>query len=182
MRRHGLRSNPKPSRRRRRSQGAQLVEFTLNFLPFMIMIVVLVDTSWAIYAESTLQQAVRMAVRTGVTLTSTQVTTTLTDTVKSMVQQHAVGLLNGSTGLGYIKVHYFDANNPSSDVSNQTWGNNPGNIMRVSVENYPLVPLMPRFFNWKGGVDNNPMNMTVYAADVIEPMATYLTPPIGSAP
>src|SRR5580700_1307855 len=48
---------PRRSRRRRGSQGAQLLEFTLNFLPFMVMIIVLADTAWAIFAQATLQQA-----------------------------------------------------------------------------------------------------------------------------
>ena len=168
--------------RRQRTRGAELIEFTLNFLPFMIMIIVLVDTAWAIFAQATLQQAVRMAVRNGVTLTTAQVTTNLTDTVKANVQAHSVGLLKGSTGLGYIKVHYFDANNPSTDVSNRSWGNTAGNIMRVSVEGYPLNPLMARFWSWKSAVDNSAMAMTVYAADVIEPMSTSVTPAIGPAP
>jgi Flp pilus assembly protein TadG len=149
----------------------------------MVMIVVLLDTSWAIYAEATLQQAVRMAVRYGVTLTTTQVPTgNMTDTVKTFVQAHAVGILNGATGKGYIKVHYFDQDNPSVDVSNTASGNRGGNIMQVSVQGYPLVPLMPRFFSWKDTVDKAPMSTTVYAADMIEPVATFLSPPIGPAP
>jgi Flp pilus assembly protein TadG len=168
--------------RSHRTRGAELIEFTLNFLPFMIMIIELVDTAWAIFAQATLQQAVRMAVRNGVTLTTAQVTTNLTDTVKANVQAHSVGLLKGNTGLSYIKVHYFDANNPSNDVSNQSWGNTAGNIMRVSVEGYPLNPLMARFWSWKSAVDKSPMSMTVYAADVIEPMSTSVTPAIGPAP
>src|ERR1022692_4457393 len=170
------------SRRRRGSQGAQLLEFTLNFLPFMVMIVVLVDTSWAIFAQATLQQAVRMAVRAGVTYTTAQVSTNLTDTVKAYVQAHSVGLLNGATGKAYIKVHYFDQDNPATDVSGSASGNRGGNIMQLSVANYPLVPLMPRFFSWHDTVDAAPMSMTVHAADMIEPIATFLTPAIGPAP
>jgi Flp pilus assembly protein TadG len=159
-----------------------MIEFTLSFLPFMVITIVLVDLSWAIFAEASLQQSVRMAVREGITLTSTQVTGNLTDTVKAMVQAHAVGFLNGATGKAYIKVHYFDQNNPSSDVSAQSWGNTPGNIMQVSVESFPLVPLMPRFYNWSGTIDNNPLSITVYSADMIEPLASYLVPAIGPAP
>jgi Flp pilus assembly protein TadG len=180
----------KHGRRRRGSRGSELIEFTLNFLPFMVMIIVLVDTSWAIFAQSTLQQAVRMAVREGVTLTTQTkdangnvvLTSDLTSTVKGLVQQHSVGLLNGSTGLSRIKVNYFDQNNPSTDVSNQTWGNTAGNIMQVSVQSFPLSPLMARFYSWHGAPDNSPMTINVYAADVIEPMASAVTPPIGSAP
>jgi hypothetical protein len=151
-------------------------------MPLLVMIIVLVDLSWMIFAQATLQQAVRMAVREGVTLTSAQVTGNLTDTVKAAVQYHSVGFLNGTTGKAYIKVHYFDQNNPSSDVSGQSWGNTPGNIMQVSVQGFPLVPLLPRFFNFSGAVDASPFSVKVYAADMIEPMATFLTPAIGPAP
>jgi len=151
-------------------------------LPFMAMIIVVVDTAWAVFAEATLQQAVRIAARQGVTFTTAVISTDLTSAVKSLVQQHAVGLLNGATGLSYIKVNYFDGNNPSNDVSNQSWGNISGNIMQVSVQSYPLVPLMARIFTLKDSPDKNSMAISVWAADVIEPMATSLTPPIGAAP
>jgi len=172
----------KYSRRRRRAKGAQIVEFTLNFLPFMAMVIVVVDTAWAVFAEATLQQSVRMAARVGVTLTNTQINGDLTSAVKALVQQHSVGLLNGATGLSYIKVNYFDGNNPSTDVSTQSWGNISGNIMQVSVQNFPLVPLMARIFTLKDSPDRNALSISVYSADVIEPMSTSLTPPIGAAP
>ena len=180
--REGVGGRPVRKRSRRRStQGAELIEFTLNFLPLMVMVVVLVSTSWAIFAQATLQQAVRMAVRRGVTQTSATVNGNLTATVKQDVQAHSVGLLNGS-GVNYIKVHYLDQDDPTMDVSNTSSGNRGGNIMRVSVEGYSLSPLMSRFFGWKGGVDANPMSINVYAADVIEPISSSLTPPIGPAP
>jgi Flp pilus assembly protein TadG len=182
MRQADFRAAPRYARRRRRSRGTELIEFTLNFLPFLAMIIVVVDTAWAIFAEATLQQAVRLAVRRGVTLTASQVTGNLTDTVKSLVQQNSVGMLNGTSGLSRIKVNYFDQNNPSVDVSNQAWGNTPGNIMQVSVQNYPLSPLMARIFSWSSNVDKGATGITVYAADIIEPMATSSTPPIGPAP
>jgi len=168
--------------RRRRSAGAELLEFTLNFMPFLAMTMLVTDTAWCVFGEATLQEAVRIAVREGVTLTTSQVSTDLTSTVKGIVQAHAVGLLNGTTGYGYIKVHYFDGNNPGNDVSNQTWGNISGNIMQVSVENYSLNPLMVRLFRLQDKPDVAPLNVTVYAADVIEPMSPANTPPIGPAP
>ena len=151
----------------------------------MAMTMLVTDTAWVIFGEATIQEAVRIAVRQGVTFTASQVTTDLTSTVKGIVQAHSAGLLNGSTSstnYGYIKVHYFNGQNPTQDVSNQTWGNYPGNIMQVSVENYPLNPLIVRLFRLQDQPDNNPLNVTVYAADVIEPMAIAQIPPIGSAP
>jgi hypothetical protein len=151
-------------------------------MPFLAMIMLTVDTAWVVFGEATLQEAVRIAVRQGVTLTKSQVSTDLTSTVKGIVQAHAVGMLNGSSGLSHIKVNYFDQNNPSSDVSGQSWGNIGGNIMQVSVQNYSLNPLMVRLFRLKDKPDVDPLNVTVYAADVIEPINVNNLAPIGAAP
>ena len=70
----------------------------------------------------------------------------LTDTVKSTVQSNAMGLLHGSSGLALIKVHYFqppavNSTSAATDVSTNSDGDQPGNIMQVSVQNYLPDPL-----------------------------------------
>ena len=172
--------------RRSRTSGAEVVEFSLILLPLLMITGVLVDTAWAVFAESTLQRAVRVGVRSGVTLTGAQMASggNLTDTVKATVQANAAGLLKGSTGLAKVKVHYWLPPPPTSsslatEVSSQPNGNAPGNIMQVSVEGFSLVPLMVRIF-MKSAPDNNPLIINVTAADVIEPNRN--PPPIGPAP
>lgn len=176
-----------------RLRGAEPLEFTLVMLPLLAMVTVLVDTSWAVYAKATLQRAVRMGVRTGITLTSTQMATgaCLTDTVKGIVQSNAMGLLgsgSGSSGYALIKVHYFQpptttSTSAATDVSANSDGDQPGNIMQVSVQNYSLVPLLPRIFNWKTAPDSNPLVIQgVYSADLIEPASATVRPCIGTAP
>ncbi len=158
-----------------------MIEFTLTFLPLMALLILVVDTSWAVFAQGVLQQAVRFGVRSGVTLTSTQLGDgDLTSAVKGIVQSHAVGLLKGDSGYAKIKVHYFLGQDPSQDVSGEDGGDNPGNIMQVSVENFPLAPMVARIYDWKHAPDKNPMSISVYAADIIEP--NNATPPIGVAP
>ena len=151
------------------------------------MILVLMDTAFSIWAKGTLQQAVRVGVRAGITLTAAQMAqgACLTDTVKTVVQQSSMGLLNGKSGLALIKVNYFqppaaNSNSGAVDVSTQNNGNAPGNIMQVSVQNFSLAPLMPRIFNWKQAPDTNPLITSVYAADLIEPSRN--PPCIGTAP
>jgi Flp pilus assembly protein TadG len=170
-----------------RCRGAEPLEFTLVLLPLFAMTTVLVDTAWGIFAKSTLQRAVRLGVRTGVTLTASQMAqgACLTDTVKSLVQQNSLGILNGSTGLAMIKVNYLQPPQPDSsaaavDVSNQSTGDSPGNIMVVSVQNYSLIPLMPRVYSWHGTIDNSPLTINVSSADLIEPSRNV--PCIGTAP
>jgi len=185
---------PVSGARRKRSSGSQILEFTFVFLPLLAFTTVLLDTAWAVMAKATVQRAVRMAVRTGITLTSSQMTGSacLTDTVKGVVQSDSLGLLNGTTGLSYIKVNYYapptSATGSVSDVSTctttgtscPTIADVSGNIMQVSVQGLTVTPLMPRIFGFKMANDNAPLLVTVYAADVIEP---HDSPPcVGTAP
>ena len=173
-----------------RSRGAEPLEFTLVLLPMLAMVTVLLDTSWAVYAKSTLQRAVRIGVRTGITLTASQMATgaCLTDTVKSAVQANSMGLLHGSSGLALIQVHYFEppavnTTGAVTDVSAASDGDQPGNIMQVSVQGFSLVPLVPRIFNWNAAADKNPLVIQgVFSADLIEPASSTDRPCIGTAP
>jgi hypothetical protein len=124
----------------------------------------------------------------GITITGTQALAAgsdLTTMVKSTVQSNAAGLLAGAGGLTKIKVHYFQPPAAGStaaavDVSTLTTGNNPLNIMQVSIQGFSMRPLVPRIFSWKSGVDNASMNIGAIAADLIEPSTDQ--PAIGAAP
>jgi Flp pilus assembly protein TadG len=173
--------------RRQRRRGAEMLEFTLAFLPFLAIFLTTVDIAWAIFAKSTLQRAVRLGVRSGVTLTSADMSggACLTDTIKTTVQQNSLGLLTTTAGRLKIKVRYFqppasDSTADPTEVSTQLNGNQPGNIMEVAVEGYSLAPLVPRLFNWRDVPDNSPLIVNVSSADRIEPSRT--PPCIGTAP
>jgi Flp pilus assembly protein TadG len=168
-----------------RQKGSEALEFTLVMLPLFCMLFILLNIAWAIFAKSTLQRAVRMGVRSGITIQSTSPGTCLTDTVKGIVQANSLGLLNGTRGLGYIKVNYYLPPDPNTataptDVSTTLNADAYGNIMQVSVQNFSLVPIVPRIFHWYEKADDNPMLVNVYAADLIEYSRT--PPCVGSAP
>ena len=161
------------------------MEFTLVMMPLITLLFILLNIAWAVFAKSTLQRAVRIAVRTGITVTSTSPGSCLTDVVKGVVQTQALGLLNGTKGLGYIKVNYFlppaaSSSNAPTDVSSALNADAGGNIMQVSVQGFSLVPIVPRIFNWKDAADDSPLIVNVYAADLIEPNRT--PPCVGTAP
>lgn len=164
------------------------MEFTLSFLPFVVMLFMLLDVAWAVFVKSTLQYAVRAGVRSGITITGTQASaasSNLTAMVKSIVQSKALGILSGSSGLAKIKVRYYQPPSEGStaaivDVSSQSNGNSYPNIMQVSIEGYTLPALVPRIFGWKQPIDNAGTPIGAVAADIIEPSSDV--PPIGSAP
>jgi hypothetical protein len=170
----------------RRTRGAELLEFTFVFLPLLAMTFVMLDIAWAVFVKATLQYAVRVGVRSGITITGAQAgNSDLTTMVKGIVQSKSLGLLRGPTGLAKIKVHYFQppapgSNAPAVDVSNQPSGNTPLYIMQVSVEGFPLAPLLPRIYSWKKKADKDPTVLTVKSADLIEPSRDV--PRIGVAP
>ena len=172
----------------KRRRGAELLEFTFTLLPLMMMIIVLLDASWAIFVKSTLAFAVRSGVRLGITITGTQATAAgsdLTTMVKANVQSNALGRLAGPAGLAKIKVNYLQPPATGStaaavDVSGNSDGNNPLNIMEVSIQGFSLKALIPRFFSWKTAVDNSSTSISAVAADLIEPSRD--PPPIGAAP
>lgn len=181
-----------PTARRRsrvqRTKGAELIEFTMTFLPLLSMTMVLLCAGWAVFVKATLQYAVRAAVRSGITITGTQAAAAhsdLTTMVKGIVQAKSLGLLSGATGLSKIKVHYFQTPAPGSnaavvDVSGQVDGNTPLYIMQVSVEGFSLAALVPRIFSWKQAPDRTATTINAVAADLIEPSRDV--PPIGVAP
>jgi hypothetical protein len=145
------------------------------------------DISWAIFAKSSLQRAVRVAVDQGVALSSSQLApgVCLTATVKGLVQSNAFGMLNGSAGIALIKVNYLQPPDPGSgagvtDVSTQSGADNSGNIMQVSVQNFSLTPLIPRIVDFNHDADTNPLNLSVYAAGVIQLRQSQ--PCVGTAP
>ena len=173
--------------RRKGRRGTELVEFTMVLLPLLSILFVLIDISWAIFAKSTIMYAVRTSVRKGITITGTQATAageTLTQMVKDSVQANAMGFLSGTAGRGFIQVHYFVQDSTSStgltDVSTLSTGNAPGNLMQVSVTNFPLPGLVPRIYYWITAADKSASSLSAVSADLIEPSGD--TPPIGVAP
>jgi Flp pilus assembly protein TadG len=176
-------------RKGNRRRGAELIEFTLSFMPFLAMILVLLDIAWAVFAKSTLTYAVRAGLRQGVTITATQATaagnSNLVAMVKSTVQANALGLLAGSSGLSKIKVHFYlppdaDVNAAPTQVDAAADANKPMNIMQVSIEGYTLSPLVPRLFTWRQAVDNTSTAIAATSYDLIEPSRDV--PPKGTAP
>jgi Flp pilus assembly protein TadG len=181
-------SKPGWARRRGPERGAELLEFTFALLPLLMMMFLLLDAAWAIFVKSTFAFAVRAGVRKGITITGTQASAAssdLTAMIKTTVQSNSLGLLAGSEGLAKIKVHYFLPPAPGStggttDVCNQANGNNPLNILQVSVQGYPLGSLVPRLFGLRTAVDDADSTIVAIAADLIEPSRD--PPPIGTAP
>jgi hypothetical protein len=99
------------------------------------------------------------------------------------VQSSSLRLLSGSAGLSKIKVNYYLPSGTGAaptDVSGQTDGNKPLNIIQVSIQGFNLAALTPRIWSWRQAADVAPTAIYAAAADLIE--ASRDVPCIGTAP
>ncbi len=122
--------------------GSQIVEFGLVLLPLMAFLFLIIDVAWMCFAQSTLQHAVQVGVRAAVTGYVPSGASGQDAYVKSVVQQNAMGFLNGPTGLDEITINYFSPANLSLSLSG-SGSNVGGNVIQVSVTNVPVNALGP---------------------------------------
>jgi TadE-like protein len=172
------RSAPKRRSRAGRSRGSEVLEFSLVLMPFFTLFFLQLTLSFYIFARVTLQQAVRSGVRYGITDTlKAGGPDNLTDCVKDRVQWAAGGLLAGPTGRAYIHVDYCRPPEPNTGGScsaiipgaaDEAHASDGGNIMKVSVQGFPVFPLFPIITDWSAGAQKDALVLEAYAADKIE--------------
>jgi len=150
--------------RKRRQKGAEIVEFGLTIVPLFGFIFLILDVSWMIFAQVTLQNAVRQGVRYAVT---GQVISGKgqDDSIKTVVQNAAVGFLSGSTGASQIAINYYTPGTMSPTTSNAS-----GNIVEVSIQGFALSPLGPILHS------GSPVAISAVASDIVEPSANGIPP------
>jgi Flp pilus assembly protein TadG len=147
-------------------RGNAIVEFALVFVVFMAIIFAAFDFSYAIFVKATLHHAVREGVRyaiSGRTLPGLGHDAS----IKQVVKDNALALLNGPEGDELIKVNYYLA-----DGFGATPNNAAGNIVVVSVEDYQVAPVGPLLRA------ANPITLTVSALDKMEPFPGAAPPRI----
>jgi len=131
-----MQANPKRSRKSRQC-GAEMVEVCLVLTPLLLLTFLLLDLSMAIFLRSTFQQAVREGARYAITGQTTTTGTCHDTSIKTVVAKSALGFLNAAPASLTMHVRF---RNPTTGVISS---NAPGNIVRVSVENYQYGPLAP---------------------------------------
>jgi Flp pilus assembly protein TadG len=160
------------STRRRKQRGNSWVEMALVLLPFFALITAFFDVSFVLFSWNTLQNAVREGCRYAITFQTappTGATWTCNghqdNCIESAVAANAMGLVTVAGGL--INVNYYTQLAPTTSIASPN-GNVPGNIVEVSVQNYPLQWMIPL----SGTVSSpfrstSPANINVYSSDVL---------------
>lgn len=123
----------------------------------MAMIFAAFDFSYGIFVKATLHHAVREGVRfaiSGRTLPGMP----HDPSVKQIVKQNALSLLNSEENAATIHIDYYTATGFGATANNAA-----GNIVVVSVRNYQVRPVAPLLRA------STPYNITVTALDKMEP-------------
>ena len=151
----------KLSPRRQRQRGAELVEFNLVLIPMLSLIFLAVDTAWAIYSKSALQEAVREGVRYGVTGQTVATGTCLDQSIKDVVVEYSMGFLT-SSNQSSISIAYYSPTAPGTNLAGSAGATAGGNILQVNVTGVPVKLLAPFF------ITTAPMTLSASATDVLE--------------
>jgi Flp pilus assembly protein TadG len=145
---------PSEAREGRRGQAAVEVGFTVVLLFGLIFLVI--DLAMLLFVQSTLTQAVREGVRVGVTGRPYAGNTYVNDAIRRMVQDQALGFLNGNTGACRININYLNPDTGAASTGKQ------GDLLVVSVSNFNYTPL--------GAIlkSADPFSLSVSSSDIVE--------------
>jgi hypothetical protein len=169
--------NGKAGYGRQTRKGDACLELAFIFLPLFAVLFAFVDFSMPIFLRSTLQSAVRAGVRYAVTY-RTSAGLGQDDSIRRIVQQNALGLIDGPAGAAAITINYYTPTD-LADALTGADGNAPGNVVEVSVSNYSWSWIAPLSAGFNPGLyAGSPLLITVSSADRMESLpAGILSPP-----
>lgn len=152
--------------RRRRERGVAQVEFALLLLPLLGFILLIMDTAWVIFAQASIQEAVREGVRVGITANTISGCATVTCSVQTTVQNYSAGFVKAAN----VQVTYYTQVNGSLQTASGPLADLGGNILQVSVSGVTIKSM--------GAIlrTTSPISLAAIASDVIESNPNPATP------
>jgi len=153
--------------KRRGQRGNTILETALILMPMLAMFIGILDVSMVVFLQSTLMHSTREGSRFAVTFRSTyngnSCATSQATCITQVVEGNSFGFL-GASNANLITVNYYTVNDLSNPVETcnsgtctqtgvlpQTlsngkvvsYANQPGNIVEVTVRNYPWNWMLP---------------------------------------
>jgi len=156
------------SQARKNSQrGQAMLEAAGIVLLLLGLMFLVVDLSFTLFTKATLQEAVKAGVRFAVTDQLGSGQSYMNDSIVQVVQQNALGMLNGSNGACKISINYF---NPTTGAASTGTG---GDVVEVSVTGYSYSPV---------GIlkSSSPISITASSSDVLEACPLGGCPPVAN--
>lgn len=166
----------------RRRSGATFLELSLMLLPALSVIFGFLDIGFAIFTWNTLQNAVREGARYAITY-QVDGSNGQRQSIKNKVSSWALGFVNStSTSTSGPETPWIDVKfyaQSGTEVTG-TGANTPGNIVEVSVRNYPYRRMFPFSGSLNGAFYVAPgsvLGINVYSADVLGGFGLGAGPP-----
>lgn len=178
--------------RLRRRRGSAIAEFAIVWFPLFALLFGIADVSRLIFMRNLLQNGVREAVREAVAYQlkpEASGCASMTECAKAAVKRSSLGFLNGTVAgqpaESYIKVYYYAPDRLGEPLSRSELPRNangariehlnqPGNLIEVRIENYPLNWLVPLPVNYLGGKG---LVFSVASSDVLQGLPASLEVP-----
>lgn len=123
--------------RRAGQRGSEVVEFGLVSLPLLAFVFLILDACWVLFAQATLSNAARMGVRYAIT-SQTQTGLGQDASIRSVVQQQAMGFLPSATLASQVTIQYY-----TPDSLTPTNSNGGGNLVTICINNVQVTPMAP---------------------------------------
>jgi Flp pilus assembly protein TadG len=142
-------------RREKTQKGSFILEASATILLTFGLLFLVIDLGLTLFTKATLQSAVRAGVRFAVTEQLASGTSYLSDSITQVVQQNAMGMLNGANGACKIAINYYNS------VTGSPSTGNGGDVIEVSVSGYNYTPV---------GIlkSGSPIAITASSSDVME--------------
>jgi Flp pilus assembly protein TadG len=180
------------SKRDTRRSGVGLVELVFFLMPSLALICGFLDVGMVLFTFNTLQNAVREGTRYAITY-QVDSSNSQTTSIKNTVSSWAMGLVKASStsssgsNVPYIQVNFYTpptVANPNGSLLTATGtANAAGNIVEVSIQNYPYAWMAPFSGALTSSATTNfyatpgsHLTISTYSADVLGGT------PVGGAP
>jgi len=155
-----------------------MLETALVLMPLMAILCAIIDFSMAMFIRNSLVLACRGGVRYAITgNTGAGGNGCQTASVQYVVQQGAMGFLNGTTGLNNIQVTFYNPTTLATTASNAQ-----GNIIQVSVTGISWLWMLNGIWQNADAVRNGSgqqytgLTIGASSSDVLGPYANGIAP------
>ena len=168
-------------RNRRRSGSARIIEITLYIMPTFATIFGFLDIGMILFTWNTMQNAVREGVRYAITYQMNGATTHR-QAIKNKTAQWMIGWVSATETsatagtLPYVDVLFYQPGGSVAVNSNAT-----GNVIEVSIKNYPykyMAPFSGSFSSPFYATPGSQFTLASYATDVMGGTPGSTPPPV----
>ena len=165
---------------RKGQRGNMMIESAFVIIPLLAILCAIIDFSMAIFMRNSLLNAVREGTRYAIT-GQTGAGACQDASIKSVVQQFSLGILNGAAGLAKININYYDPVT-LADVTAAANSNGEGHVVRVSVAGVSWLWMLNGIWQNVDSVRHGSTAQTYTGVTIGAASSDIVEPPPGGVP